>query len=143
MTGNYGGEVLRRVRAFKPVDPLRGLFHPELARYVGRARSTYANLVRVHPLSFAAFRQAPWHHYGLLSLEQTQLSMRSPYLDNDFVRTVFRAPESACANNDICLRLIVDGSKELRRIRTDRGQAGAQGPLSAAFSRNLRASTFT
>ena len=26
MTGNYGGEVLRRVRAFKPVDPVPGLF---------------------------------------------------------------------------------------------------------------------
>ena len=23
MTGNYGGEVLRRVRAFKPVEPSR------------------------------------------------------------------------------------------------------------------------
>ena len=29
MTGNYGGEVLRRVRAFKPVQPLSDLFCPE------------------------------------------------------------------------------------------------------------------
>src|SRR6266571_3369034 len=28
MTGNYGGEVLRRVRTFKPVEPLPGLFRP-------------------------------------------------------------------------------------------------------------------
>jgi asparagine synthase (glutamine-hydrolysing) len=124
MTGNYGGEVLRRVRAFKPVSPLSGLFAPEVGESVGRAAQTYGSLLREHPLSFAVFRQAPWHHYGLLALEQTQLSLRSPYLDNDFVRTVFRAPQSTLTNNDICLRLIADGDVALRKIRTDRGLAG-------------------
>jgi len=96
----------------------------------------------VHPLSFAVFRQAPWHHYGLLALEQTQLSLRSPYLDNDFVRTIFRAPESALVNNDISLRLIADGDAALRRIRTDRGFGGDQGRVSAAASRSILEFTF-
>src|SRR5438445_5655729 len=92
MTGNYGGEVLRRVRAFKPTEPSPGLFHPELLCYVRQARETYAKLLQGHPLSFAVFRQVPWHHYGAFAIEETQLSSRTPYLDNDFVRTVFRAP---------------------------------------------------
>lgn len=142
MTGNYGGEVLRRVRAFKPVEPTPGLFRPELLTQVNVAKETYAGLLRGHPLSFAVFRQAPWHHYGLLALEQTQLSLRTPYLDNDFVRTAFRAPESALANNDVCLRLIADGKAALRRLRTDRGLAGASGHLSAAVSRSLLEFTF-
>src|SRR5207249_5736471 len=121
MTGNYGGEVLRRIRAFKPVAPLPGLFCPEVLSYVRQAGGTYAGLLRGHPLSFAVFQQAPWHHYGLLALEQTQLSLRSPYLDNNFVQTVFRAPASALANDDVCLQLIADGNLALRRIRTDRG----------------------
>src|SRR5881628_2310612 len=137
MTGNYGGEVLRRVRAFKPVEPLAGLFHREFLSHIRQAHETYAGLLGGHPLSFAVFKQAPWHHYGLLSLEQSQLSLRSPYLDNDFVRTVFRAPESAVANNDVCLRLIADGNPALRRIRTDRGLGGGPGSLSAAASRGL------
>ena len=124
VTGNYGGELLRRVRAFKPVDPLPGLFQPELLTNVRSASDRYSGLLREHPLSFAAFRQAPWHHYGLLALEQTQLSLRSPYLDNEFVRTAYRAPQSALAGNDVSLRLIEDGNGELRRIRTDRGLAG-------------------
>jgi asparagine synthase (glutamine-hydrolysing) len=136
MTGNYGGEVLRRVRAFKPMETLPGLFRPELVSYVRQAAQTYAGLLRGHPLSFAVFRQAPWHHYGLLALEQTQLSLRSPYLDNDFVRTVFRAPPSALANNDVSLRLIADGDAGLRRMRTDRGLGGRPG-LAAATSRRL------
>ncbi|MGA3316334.1 MAG: asparagine synthase-related protein [Candidatus Korobacteraceae bacterium] len=142
MTGNYGGEVLRRVRAFKPVEPATGLFRPELLSHVQAAGNTYAGLLRGHPLSFSVFRQAPWHHYGLLSLEQTQISLRSPYLDNEFVRTVFRAPQSSLTNNDVSLRLIADGNTALLRIRTDRGVAGDQDPLSAAITRNLLEFTF-
>lgn len=131
MTGNYGGEVLRRVRAFKPIEPPAGLFTTEFLPYLHQAEGTYAELLRSHPLSFAVFQQAPWFQYGLLALEETQLSLRSPYLDNDVVQTVFRAPEAACANDDICLRLIAEAHSGLRRIRTDRG-IGGQGMLAAA-----------
>jgi asparagine synthase (glutamine-hydrolysing) len=142
MTGNYGGEVLRRVRAFKPVMPATDLFCPELLDYAREVTKTYAGVVQGHPLSFAVFRQAPWHHAGLLGLEQTQLSLRSPYLDNDFVRTVFRAPDSACANSDVCLRLIAEGDRHLSQIRTDRGLAGDQSSLLAAFLRQYLEFTF-
>jgi asparagine synthase (glutamine-hydrolysing) len=137
MTGNYGGEVLRRVRAFKPEEPLPGLFHPEVLSFVRQAGETYASLLRGHPVSFAAFKQGPWHHYGILALEQTQLSMRSPFLDNDFVRTVFRAPESALATSRVSLRLIADGNEGLLRIPSDRGLGGSGGRLSETASRGL------
>jgi asparagine synthase (glutamine-hydrolysing) len=124
MTGNYGGEVMRRIRAFKPFVPPPDLYSAGFGQYIRMAETTYAGLFQGHPLSFAVFKQAPWHHYGLLSLEQTQLSLRSPYLDNDFVRTVFQAPESACTDNDVCLRLIGDADPVLRGVRTDRGLGG-------------------
>ncbi len=132
MTGNYGGEVLRRVRAFKPTHPAPGLFRPEMTSQVRAAHETYSQVIQGHPLSFAVFRQAPWHHYGLLSLEQTQLALRSPFLDNEFVRTVFRAPASACCNDDVSLRLIAEGNPALRHIRTDRGLIANSGRLSVA-----------
>jgi len=124
MTGNYGGEVLRQVRAFKPINPTPGLFRPEFLKSIEQAKETYSGLLQGHPLSFAVFRQAPWHHYGLLCLEQSQLSLRSPFLDNEFVKTVFRAPQSTVVSNDLSLRFIADGNPALRRIRTDRGQGG-------------------
>ena len=142
MTGNYGGEVLRRVRAFKPVSPAAGLFRPEFLTHVQGCWSTYESLVRTHPLTFAVFRQAPWHHYGLLALEQTQLSLRSPFLDNDFIQIVFRAPESASLSNDVCLRLIAEGNPSLLQIRTDRGLAGNHGSPSREISRGLLEFTF-
>jgi asparagine synthase (glutamine-hydrolysing) len=126
MTGNYGGEVLRRVRAFKPVMPSPDLFRPEFSSQIHTAAETYAELVQGHPLSFAVFRQAPWHHYGLLALEESQLCLRSPYLDNEFVETVFRAPQSSLTSNDTSLRLIADGDPSLSQIPTDRGFAGSR-----------------
>ncbi|MBZ5706576.1 MAG: hypothetical protein LAN63_14595 [Acidobacteriia bacterium] len=148
MTGNYGSEILRRLVAFKPVQPAPELFHPDFLPHVHSAQGTYAGVRGGHALSFIAFRQAPWHHYGLLALEQTQLSLRSPFLDNDLVRTAFRAPDSANAasdifeDNDACVRLIADGNAALGRIRTDRGFGGAHGRLPAALSRGLLEFTF-
>jgi asparagine synthase (glutamine-hydrolysing) len=57
-------------------------------------------------------------------LEQTQLALRTPFLDNELVRIVFRAPKTTLSNNDISLRLIADGNPALRRLPTDRGLAG-------------------
>jgi len=128
MTGNYGGEVLRQVRAFKPWEPAAGLFAPELLGYVQKAKETYAGVAQGHPVSFAAFKQGPWHHYGVLALEQTQLSVRSPYLDNDVLQTVFRAPQTTLTSNEVSLRLIADGNAALLGIRTDRGLAGKRAP---------------
>jgi asparagine synthase (glutamine-hydrolysing) len=142
MTGNYGGEVLRAVRAFKPVRPVAGLFAGDVMTHVDAAAKTYARLLPGHPVGFAVFRQAPWYHYGLLALEQTQLALRSPYLDNDVVRTAFRAPRPALASSDACLRLIGDGDPLLRQIRTDRGLANGRNPLTTQMSRALLEFTF-
>jgi asparagine synthase (glutamine-hydrolysing) len=137
MTGNYGGEVLRSVRAFKPRVRHPELFHPDFRPHLDAAAGTYAEVVRGHPLSFTLFRQAPWHHHGLLALEETQLTVRSPYLDDDFVRTVYRGPAAAFTSNDTCLRLIEDGAPPLRRILTDRGYAGGRGAGWVASLREL------
>ncbi len=124
MTGVFGGEILRHFRAFKPEMPAPGLFHPDFLAHLNQARETYKGLVRAHPVTFAAFKQSPWHNYGILALEQTQLSMRSPYLDNDLVRTVYRASGSALDSDEASLRLIADGNPDLSRILTDRGVGG-------------------
>lgn len=131
ITGNYGSEILRRLRAFKPVQPAPGLFTNALLAGVEQAKDTYSSLFGKHALSFTAFRQAPWYQYGLLALEQTQLTLRSPFLDNDLVQTAFRAPRAGIVKADLfeesdeCGRLIADGSAALHRIPTDRGLGGS------------------
>jgi len=137
MTGNYGSEVLRRMVAFRAYDAPRGLFNPELDPHFREAREEYASLRKGNPASFIAFAQAPYHHYGLAALEQSQLSPRSPFLDNELVRTAFCAPESTLVRGDITadhddpLRLIADGNPALARIRSDRGIGGRNGLIGA------------
>jgi asparagine synthase (glutamine-hydrolysing) len=121
MTGNYGGEILRQVHTFKPVPPPAGLFDSGLMENLQRAEETFETLGQGHPASFAAFKQNPWNHYGILALEESQLSLRSPFLDNDLVRTAVRAPRSALVGEKGSLHLISEGNKELLRIPTDRG----------------------
>jgi asparagine synthase (glutamine-hydrolysing) len=137
MTGNYGDEVLRRLRVFKPTQPVPGLFRSGFLSYVTTARLTYDDIARGHALSFAVFRQAPWHHYGLLALEQTQLSVRTPFLDNELVRNAFQAPASAYADNTLRLRLIGDGNHALSQIPTDLGFGIRPGAISQSVSRQL------
>ncbi|MFY9910133.1 MAG: asparagine synthase-related protein [Candidatus Sulfotelmatobacter sp.] len=137
MTGNYGGEILRGVCAFKAAEPTPGLFSAATVSSVRQAKQTLAEAFRCHPVSAAAFKLCPWNLYGILALEQTQLCVRSPFLDNDLVRTVFRSPASALASNQVSLRLIADGNPALLRIPTDRGLAGNCGRVSQTASRGL------
>jgi len=75
------------------------------------------------------------------------LTVRSPFLDNDFVRTAFRAPNPEFArhgpaNTDICLRLIAEGNRDLGRLRTDRGLGGGQATLSGRLLHEYLEFTF-
>jgi len=137
MTGNYGGEILRGVRGFKPTEPLPRLFDRALMPYVRKAEGTYTRIASGHAVSFAVFKQGPWYHFGSLALEEMQLALRSPFLDNDFVQTVFRAPAAALADNEISLRLVNDGNPALLKIPTDRGVSGSNGGMLAAAYRAL------
>ena len=132
VVGTYGSEIVRHAVMFKPIAPAEGLFRSEFLSHVRDAGETYARIRREHPVTFAAFRQSPWYHHGILALEQSQLTVRSPFLDNDFVRTVYRAPQSAMTDGDVRLRLIRDGNATLATFRSDRGVGGNLGrPLSA------------
>lgn len=146
ITGVYGSEVLRRLRAFKPWEPASDLFCRELVSDMRLARRPYEQLLREHPVSFAVFAQAPQR--GVNLLEQTQVSVRFPFLDNDIVQTAFRAPSSTAAkngfagDNDICLRLIADGNGALAKIYTDRGLGGNGRALPASLCRAYLEFTF-
>jgi asparagine synthase (glutamine-hydrolysing) len=115
---------------------------PEFQDHVQAAKETYDQIATAHPLSFSAFRQAPWHHHSLQALEHTQLVQRSPFLDNDLVRTNFRAPASAVENNSVRLRLIADGNAALRQIPTDVGVGGKHEAFPGAIFRRYQDFTF-
>jgi asparagine synthase (glutamine-hydrolysing) len=140
MVGTFGSEIIRGAVMFKPVTPAAGIFRPEMLAEISRGAETYRTLLQGHRKSVVAFRQPAAYHFGVLMLEQTQLTLRSPYLDNEIVRTVFRAPQVE-EGEDVRLRLIRDGSVELANLRTDRG-LGGNNPIAGALARAYLEFTF-
>jgi asparagine synthase (glutamine-hydrolysing) len=121
ITGNYGSEVVRCHVAFRPRPQNAEWLEPGLAPLVEQAIGQYQHERQAHPLSFIAFKQVPWHHHARRAVEQSQLEVRSPFLDNDVVATMYRAPAALRASAEPSMRLIRDTHPALAAIPTDRG----------------------
>src|SRR5262249_8361517 len=81
----------------------------------------YNREIQDNRLSFVAFKQVPWHHFARFSIEQSQLTVRSPFLDNDLVSMAYRAPEGVTADKNFVFQMIAESDPALAEIETDRG----------------------
>jgi asparagine synthase (glutamine-hydrolysing) len=142
LTGNYGQEVLRGAIAFKPAPVSLEMLEPGFAETVKRVAETYRSELGPNKLSFVAFKQVPWHHYSRLALELSQLTLRSPFLDNDLVALVYRAPAEMSTSVAIQLRLISDGNAELGKVGTDRGLLYRSVPFLTRLQHQFKQFTF-
>jgi len=120
LTGNYAQEMLRSSVAFGPVPLSKGILQEEFQPFIREASETYHEEIRGRALSFVAFKQVPWYHYARLAIERSQLTLRSPFLDNDIVSICFRVPAELSQDIEIQLRIIAEGNPALARIETDR-----------------------
>jgi len=141
MTGNYGDQVLRQMTMFRPHYYDQGVFNPEFAKTIEAAGSTYLAAMQGHPLTLASMQQTSWSYYGILSVELSQVEMRSPYVDNELMRVLYRAPAGVLRDNDLRVRLIREGSAELAKVRTDLGFAGRGGAIASLCSQQLHRAT--
>ena len=123
MTGNYGSEIFRTNIAFRARPIAEEIFDPVINRSAAEAVWTYEQERAGEPLSFIAFKQVPWHHYARLAVEQSQLNVRSPFLDNELVALAFRAPSGTSFSSTNLLSLIAKSNNPaLAQIPTDRGE---------------------
>jgi asparagine synthase (glutamine-hydrolysing) len=142
LTGNYGQEILRSAIAFKPFPGPLAVLQPEFAAMVGETAATYSGELGGNRLSFVAFKQVPWHHYSRLAIELSQLTLRSPFLDNDLVALAYRVPPELAEDIGIQLKLIAEGNPALARVETDRGFSSETGPLGARAKQLFQEFTF-
>ena len=134
MSGNAGDQVLRHKTVFRPSAPAAGLFTPEFHAHVAACGETYAHSMQGHALTVATTQQTAWHFHGLMAVELSQVTLRTPYIDNDLIQILYRAPHSTLTSNDLRVQLIEDGDPKLRRIRSDLGFAGTGGKLAGEAS---------
>jgi len=127
MTGNYGGEVLRGLVALNPAKLANPFFAPDFTHRVREGYATLASEREGNRTSLIAFKQVPWLHYARFAMESSQLTVRSPYLDNELVALAYQAPSDYSVNQRLAARLIHDGNPALAAFPTDRGPLGRNG----------------
>jgi asparagine synthase (glutamine-hydrolysing) len=142
LTGNYGSELLRGVRTFKSQLPKAVFYDPDLAPHLETAQRTFRDLAKNDLVSFSVFHQAPHLGYGLLSVEGSQLTMRTPFLDDDLVRLAYRGPRSYAAGLDLSLAIIGKNRPELLQVPTDFGYLGRGGASVKAARRAYHQALF-
>jgi asparagine synthase (glutamine-hydrolysing) len=142
MTGNYGSEVLRSNVAFKARPLSSTLFAPEVVQLGVEAAGRYAAEARCRPLSLIVHKQVPWHHHSRLAVEQSQVTMRSPYLDNNLVALAYQAPKGQEFSKTPALRFVHECNAVLGRIPTDRGLLYRPTPVLTRMQNVYREFTF-
>jgi asparagine synthase (glutamine-hydrolysing) len=141
VTGNYGSEVLRSMSTFKPLGLSASLLDPDVAHRVGVVAGTPL-ASGTHPVTFSAFREIPWSLFGNLAAGRSQVTFRTPYLDNDLVALAFRAPAEVRRSADPALRLIGTCDARLGRIPTDRGLVSGDSGVAHRLRRLFAEVTF-
>lgn len=121
LTGSYGSEVMRGARAFKAVRPAPGLIHRDFQQHIEGAIRTFDEVSRGHPVSFSVFKQAPWYYYNRLAVEQSQVVIRTPFMDNDFVGLFYQRPNNSEDSRKLARRQIAASSPVLAELPTDTG----------------------
>ncbi len=142
MTGNYGSEILRSIRTLKFVCPNAMLFHPDFIKHIKEAGDTFAHICNKNVLSFILFRQAPWYGYGRFAIEQSQLTIRMPFMDTRIVKLVYQAPVNMRSTHDISLQLIKEKNPMLFEIKTDMNAGGTSSSPISKLVQILRTLTF-
>lgn len=134
VTGNFGSEILRGMSTFKPLQMAPDLFSPEVGRLVDSCAAQYPRS-EGSGVAQAAFREIPWNLFGSLSAGRSQITFRTPYLDNEIVALAFRAPENLRRSPAASLHLVQNIRPLLSKIPTDRGLAGSNGGIERFFRR--------
>jgi asparagine synthase (glutamine-hydrolysing) len=132
ITGLFGSEILRGVSTFNARELTSNGLNPDFAQKVTGAMSQIES--NTHPISSAAFRNVPWNLFGSMAASRSQLTVRTPFLDNELVAMAYRAPETLRASAQPALNLIKNNYPALGRIPTDR-RIEDKG---ARFPKNLR-----
>jgi asparagine synthase (glutamine-hydrolysing) len=125
LTGKFGSQVLGRVRrALRNRLPDMQLINPAFRDYVVSASEALKPSINERDLSFVLFKEIPWYWARSTVAEMSQLMVRSPYLDNDFISLIYRAQNHSFNGSKFEINSIANNNRRLLDIRTNLGFGG-------------------
>jgi asparagine synthase (glutamine-hydrolysing) len=124
LTGKFGSEVVR-IRRLIPFDDLsQGLVQPEFRKIMDAVSPPYSVANQTNGLTRVVSQEIPWFEYGRVAVEQSQLVLRTPYMDNDLVNLMFQAPANARAEAQLQAQYVKEKSFALHCILTNLSRSG-------------------
>jgi asparagine synthase (glutamine-hydrolysing) len=130
LTGKFGSEVIKTRRLIPWQSYDTDFVQPDLKSLMDDVRPRDRFKQR-YCLSTLLFEEIPWYESGRVAIEQSQLTLRTPYLDNDLVKLMFQAEAGVRPAGQLQPRYIREKAPELNRILTNMGGLGSGGPLLA------------
>ena len=134
LTGKYGSQVFRGVSLLRDRSPDGRIFDNGFKEYIHSSKKQLNAVDKRNHLSFILFNEIPWCWAGVLAAELSQLTVRSPYLDNDLVSLLYQAPIGILDNSELQVRVIKKTNPRLSLIRTNRGFYGSSFSILAKIS---------
>jgi asparagine synthase (glutamine-hydrolysing) len=127
LTGKFGSEVVRTRRLIPSGTFPRHLVQPWLVPLLDEARSIDQLSKRSHPLTRVAAEEIAWYEYGRVSVEQSQVTLRTPYMDNELVKLMYQAAPTLRASRDLQARYVRQKDHELAEVPTNMGRVRENG----------------
>ena len=125
LTGKFGSEVVRTRRLIRSGDFPRALLQPGFAPLLDEA-PTFDNLSkRKHRLTRVVSEEIPWYEYGRVAVEQAEVVLRTPYMDNLLVELMYQAPEKVRASRDLQAKYVKDRGGPLAAVPTNMDTIGS------------------
>ena len=122
LTGKFGSEVVRTRRLIPHESFPKDLLQPSFAPYVAEARP-FEQITNIkHPLTSVVTEEIPWYELGRVSVEQSKVILRTPYMDNDLVRLMYQAPAAVRASRDLQARYVIASFSKLASVKTNMGR---------------------
>jgi asparagine synthase (glutamine-hydrolysing) len=137
LTGKFGSEIVRIRRLVSSSTYRRGFLGDELRTLVDQL-PTFANTNPAgHALTRVVTEEIPWHEHATVAVEQSQLVLRTPYMDNELVKLMYQAPRNSRAAGDLQERYVRERAPEFAQSITNMGRFMSSNWLVTKLFHNL------
>jgi asparagine synthase (glutamine-hydrolysing) len=125
LTGKFGSEVVRTRRLIRSGDFPRRLLQPWFVPFLDEAK-TFDHITQAkHPLTRVVSEEVPWYEYGRVAVEQGEVLLRTPYMDNQLIELMYQAPPEVRASRELQARYVKSRGGDLAGLSTDLGVIGS------------------
>jgi asparagine synthase (glutamine-hydrolysing) len=139
VTGTFGSEVLRGMTTFKEMLHDDRWFVGELKAEIASSREQFRARKNGNEAPFAIFTEIPWKHAASFRLGNTQLPVRSPYLDKELIKLACICPPTVPRDTS-AISFVRDERPEL--VKVWRGDSSGWRPAAGLVRGHIQAGVF-